>query len=143
MHYAVWVQVWALVIFSFTITCHCNPFVILVLSFLLRPCTPSFASQIFLCRIPAQVRHKCDAWLESYFELIADLLEAVSLIFLVPHAFVQFDAMGVLAVVFLAVGACVLLWLVVLVLCFLLFSVRLGLLGFLVFTFSIFVPFLR
>jgi hypothetical protein len=38
-------------------------------------------------------------------------------------------------VVFLAVGACVLPWLVVLVLCFLLFAARLGLLGFLVFTF--------
>ena len=41
--------------------------------------------------------------------------------------------MGLLAVVFLAMGACVLLWLVILVLLFLLVSTRLGLLGFLVF----------
>ena len=41
--------------------------------------------------------------------------------------------MGLLAVVFLAMGACVLLWLLVgLVLLFLLFVTRLGLLGFLV-----------
>jgi hypothetical protein len=51
--------------------------------------------------------------------------------------------MGLPAVVFLAVGACVLLWLVVLVLHFLLFPARLGLLGFLVFTFAILAPFLR
>ncbi len=57
----------------------------------------------------------------------------VALVFLVPHAFVRLDAMGLLAVVFLAMGACVLLWLlVVLVLLFLLFVTRLGLLGFLV-----------
>jgi hypothetical protein len=70
------------------------------------------------------------------FKLIADRLEAVSLIFLVPHAFVRFDAMGLLAVVFLAVGACVLLWLFVLVLLFLLFLARLGHLGFLVLVFA-------
>jgi hypothetical protein len=51
--------------------------------------------------------------------------------------------MGLPAVVFLAMGACVLLWLIVLVLCFLLFPVRLGLLGFLVFMFAILAPFLR
>ncbi len=39
--------------------------------------------------------------------------------------------MGLLAVVFLAVGACVLLLLVILGLLFLLFPARLGLLGFL------------
>ena len=60
----------------------------------------------------------------------------VSLQFLVPHAFVRFDAMGLLAVVFLAVGACVLLWLFVLVLLFLIFVARLGLLGFLVLAFA-------
>ncbi len=75
---------------------------------------------------------KFDAWLEIYLELIADQLEAVSLIFLVPHAFVWLDAMGLLAVVFLAMGACVLLllWLVILVLFFLVLA-SLGLLGFL------------
>ncbi len=44
--------------------------------------------------------------------------------------------MGLLAVVFLAVGACVLLWLFVLVLLFLLFPARLGHLGFLVLAFA-------
>ncbi len=71
-------------------------------------------------------------WLDSYFKLIADQLEVVSPIFLVPHAFVRFNVMGLLAVVFLAGGACVLLWLFVLVLLFLLFFERLGHLGFLV-----------
>ena len=60
----------------------------------------------------------------------------VSLIFFVPHAFVRLDAMGLLAVVFLAMGAHVLLWLVVLVLLFFLFLARLGLLGFLVLAFA-------
>ncbi len=82
------------------------------------------------------VRCQCDAWLESYFKLIADQLEAVSLIFLVPHAFFWFNAMGLLAVVFFAVGACVLLWLFVLVLLFLLFLARLGHLGLLVLAFA-------
>ena len=117
--------------------------VILVLSFLWHPRALSFAPRIFLLRIPTQVCHKFDAWLELYVELIADWLEAVSLILLVPHAFVRFNAMGLPAVVFLAMGACVLLWLIVLVLCFLLFPVRLGLLGFLVFMFAILAPFLR
>ncbi len=62
-------------------------------------------------------------------------LEAVSLIFFVPHAFVRLNAMGLLAVVFLAMGAHVLLWLVVLVLLFFPFLASLGLLGFLVLTF--------
>ncbi len=74
--------------------------------------------------------------LEIYLELIADRLEAVSHIFLVPHAFVQLNAMGLLAVVFLAMGACVLLWPVILGLLFLLFPARLGLLGFLVLAFA-------
>ncbi len=124
--------------FNFTSTCHRNPFVILVLSFLQCPRTPSFTVRIFLLRIPAQVCQKIDAWLEIYLELTADRLEAVSLIFLVPHAFVRLDAMGLLAVVFLAMGACVLLllWLVVLVLLFFLVLVSLGLLGFLVLSFA-------
>ena len=75
---------------------------------------------------------KFDAWLEIYLELIADQLEAVSLIFFVPRAFVRLNTMGLLAVVFLAIGARVLLWLVVLVLLFFLFLANLGLLGFLV-----------
>jgi hypothetical protein len=72
----------------------------------------------------------------SYLKLIADRLEAVSLIFLVPHEFVRLDAMGLLVVIFLVMGACVFLWLIVLILCFLLFDARLGLIGFLVLVFS-------
>ncbi len=71
--------------------------------------------------MPAQVCHKFDAWLEIYLKLIADRLKLVSLVFLVPHACVRLDTMGLLAVVFLAMGACALLWLVVLVILFLLF----------------------
>ena len=119
----------------FTFACHCNPFVILVLSFLRRPRAPSFAARIVLLRIPAQFCQKFDAWLEINFELIIDRLEAVSLIFFVPHAFVWLDAMGLLAVVFLAMGAHVLLWLVVLVLLFFLFLASLDLLRFLVLAF--------
>jgi hypothetical protein len=44
--------------------------------------------------------------------------------------------MGLLAVVFLTVGACVLLWFFVLVLLFLLFFARLGHCGFLVLAFA-------
>ncbi len=64
-------------------------------------------------------------------------------LFLVPHAFVQLDMMGLLAVIFLAMGACVLLWLVILGLLFLLFPARLGLLGFLVLAFARLAPLLR
>ncbi len=60
------------------------------------------------------------AWFECHFELVADQFEAVALVLLVPHALVQFDLMGLLAIDPLAVGACNLLWLVFLVL--LLFS---------------------
>jgi hypothetical protein len=120
----------------FTVTCHCDPFVILDLSFLRRPRAPSFAARIVLLRIPNQVRRKCDAWFEIDLKLIADRLEAVSFIFYVPHAFVGLDAMGLLAVVFLAMGAHVLLWLIVLGLLFFLFLARRGLLEFLVLAFA-------
>jgi hypothetical protein len=122
--------------FMFTATCHCNPFVILVHSFLRRPRAPSFAARIVLLRIPAQVRRKFDSWFEIDLKLIADRLETVSLIFFVPHAFVRLDAMGLLAVVFLAMWARVLFWLIVLGLLFLLFLARRGLLGFLMLTFA-------
>jgi hypothetical protein len=79
---------------------------------------------------------KFDAWLEIYFELVTDRLESVSLVFLVLHAFVRHNATHLLVVVFLAMGACVLLWLFVLVLRFLLFLAGLGLLGFLVLAFA-------
>ena len=120
----------------FTSTCYCNPFVILVLSFLRRPRAPSFAARIVLLRIPAQVRRKFDAWFEIDLKIIADLLETVSLLFFIPHAFVRLDAMGLLAVVFLAMWARVLLWLIVLGLLFLLFLACRGLLGFLELAFA-------
>ena len=120
----------------FTFTCHCNPFVILVLSVLRRLRAPSFAARIVLHRISAQVRRKFDAWFEIDLKLIADRLEAETFIFFVPHAFVRLDAMGFLAVVFLAMGAHVLLWLIVLGLLFFLFLSRRGLLGFLVLAFA-------
>ena len=92
---------------------------------------------LFHCPVECgALTQKFDAWLEIYLKLIADQFKAVSLIFFVPHAFVQLDAMGLLAVVFLAMGACVLLWLVVLVLPFFLFLTSLGLLGFLVLAFA-------
>jgi hypothetical protein len=117
--------------FSFTSACHCNPFVILVLSFLRRPRAPSFAARIVLLCIPAQFCRKFDAWLEIDLELIADRLEAASLIFFVAHAIVWLDAMGLLAVVFLAMGTRVLLWLIILGLLFFFFSRALAFLGFL------------
>ncbi len=60
------------------------------------------------------------AWFERCFDLVADQFEAVTLVFLVPYALVQFDSMGLLAMELLAVGACILFWFIVLVL--LLFS---------------------
>jgi hypothetical protein len=72
------------------------------------------------------------AWFKRHFELVADQFEAVALVFLVPHALVRFDSNGLLAMELLAVGACILLCLVVLVLH--LFSAsasQLGTLGFL------------
>ena len=51
--------------------------------------------------------------------------------------------MGLLAVVFLAMGARVLLWLIVLVILFFLFLASLGLFGFLVLAFAILVLLLR
>ncbi len=122
--------------FRFTFAGHYDPFVILALSFLRLPRAPSFAARIVLLRISAQVCRKCDAWFEIDLKLIADRLEAVSFILYVPHAFVGRDAMGFLAVVFLAMGARVLLWLIVLGLLFFLFLARRGLLGFLVLAFA-------
>ncbi len=60
------------------------------------------------------------AWHECHFEFVAVQTEAVALVLLVPHAFVRFDSMGLLAMELLAVEACILLWLVIFVL--LLFS---------------------
>jgi hypothetical protein len=47
-------------------------------------------------------------WLESHLKLVADGFETVSLVFIVPHAFVRVNAMGLPALEFLAVGAGVL-----------------------------------
>jgi len=127
----------------FSFTYHCDPFVILILSFLRHPRASSFAARIVLLRIPAQVRQKFDAWFEIDLMLIADRLETISLIFFVPYAFVRLDAMGLLAVVFLAIWVCVLLWLIVLGLLFFLFLTRCGLLGFLVLAFARLVLLLR
>ncbi len=72
------------------------------------------------------------AWFECHFELVTDLFEAVALVFLVPHALVWFYLMRLLAMELLAVGAGILLWLIILV--FLLFAAsatRLRTLGFL------------
>ncbi len=72
------------------------------------------------------------AWFEHHFKLITDQFEAVALL-LVPHAPVQFDSMGLLAMEFLAVGARILLWLIALVLLLSSASAaQLGTLGFLV-----------
>ncbi len=59
-------------------------------------------------------------WFECHFELVTDQFEEVALVFLVPHALVRFDWMGLLAMELLAVGARILFWFVVPVL--LLFS---------------------
>ncbi len=60
------------------------------------------------------------AWLECHFKFVTDQFEAVALVLFVPHAFVRFDLMGLLAMELLAVGARILLWHIVFVL--LLFS---------------------
>jgi hypothetical protein len=72
------------------------------------------------------------AWFECHFKLIADQFEAVALVLLVSHALVRFNSMGLITNELLAVGARILLWLIILVL--LLFSaatLQLGELGFL------------
>jgi hypothetical protein len=84
------------------------------------------------------------AWLECDFEFFADRFEAVALVLLVPHAFVRFDLMGLLAMELLAVGTGILLWLVVFVLLlFFAATARLGALGFLALACAWLVFFLR
>jgi hypothetical protein len=72
---------------------------------ILCPCAPSFALRILCACIPTQFRRKLVVWLESHLKLVADGFETVSLVFFVPHAFVQDNTMGLLALEFLAVGA--------------------------------------
>jgi hypothetical protein len=55
-------------------------------------------------------------WFECHFQLITDPFEAVALVPLVPHELIRFNLMGLLAMELLAVGARILLWLVILVL---------------------------
>ncbi len=75
------------------------------------------------------------AWFECHFKLVADCFEVVALLLLVPHVLVQFNLMGLLVMELLAVGAGILLWLVVLaLLLFIAANSRLGALGFLVLT---------
>jgi hypothetical protein len=72
------------------------------------------------------------AWFECHFKLVADRFEAVALVLLVPHALVWFNSMGLLAMELFAVGAHILLWLIIFF--FLLFpsaTLQLGALGFL------------
>jgi hypothetical protein len=83
-------------------------------------------------------------WFECHFKLVPDQFEAVALVLLVPHAFVWFDLIEILAMELIAVGARILLWLVVLVL--VLFSLAtsgLGALGFLEFACTWLAFFLR
>jgi hypothetical protein len=80
------------------------------------PHARSFALRILFVRVPAQFHHKLVAWLESHLKLVADEFEMVSLVFLVPYAFVRVNAMGLSALEFLAVGAGVLCGRVIVVL---------------------------
>ncbi len=75
---------------------------------ILCPRAPSFALQILIFCIPAQFRRKHVVWLDSHFKLVADGFETVSFVFLVPHAIVRVNAMGLPALEFLAMGAGVL-----------------------------------
>ncbi len=71
-------------------------------------------------------------WFECHFKLVTDQFEVVALVFLVPHALVWFDLMRLLTMELLAVGAPILLCLIVLVrLLFFASAVQLGMLGFL------------
>ncbi len=72
-------------------------------------------------------------WFECHFKLIADRFEAVALVLLVPHALVWFNLMGLFAMELFAVGAGILLWLVIFfLLLFPVATLQLGALGFLV-----------
>ena len=82
---------------------------------------------------------------EGHLKLIADGFKPVTFVFLVPHAFVWVDAMGLPALEYFSMGACVLCWhLIVVFLCFLLlFAARLGLFVLLAFVSVRFVFLLR
>jgi hypothetical protein len=72
------------------------------------------------------------AWFECHFKLVADRFEAVALVLLVPHAPARFNSMWLLGMELFAVGAHILLWLIIFFL--LLFpaaTLQLGALGFL------------
>ena len=54
------------------------------------------------------------AWLELHLHLVANRFEAVAFVLLVPHAFLWFDFVGLLAMELLAVWAIILLPLLIL-----------------------------
>jgi len=56
------------------------------------------------------------AWFEFHLQLVANRFEAVAFVLLVPHAFILFDFVGLLTMELLAVGAIVLLPLLILLL---------------------------
>ncbi len=96
-----------------------DPSIIIILPLnILHPCTPSFALRILIFCVPAQFCRKLVAWLESHLEFVAAGIETVLLVFLVPHAFVWANSMGLPALEFLAMGAGVLHWRVIVVLLF-------------------------
>ena len=59
-------------------------------------------------------------WLELHLQLVANRFEAVAFVLLVPHAFLWFGFVGLLAMELLAVWAVILLPLFILLLCLLL-----------------------
>ena len=61
------------------------------------------------------------AWFEVNLQLVANCLEAVAFVLLVPHAFIGFGCVRLLAMELLAVWACVLLILLLLLALLLLF----------------------
>ena len=88
-----------------------DPSICIILPFIIfRPRTPSFALRFLFGCVPTQFRHKLVAWLESHLKLVADGFEAVSFVFLLPHTFVQVNAMGLPAVICFCSGGRCSLW---------------------------------
>jgi hypothetical protein len=78
------------------------------------------------------LRREFAAWFECHFKLVADQFEAAALVLPVSHSIVRFNLMGLLGMELLAVGARILLWLVILVLLlFFMATLQLGALRFL------------
>ena len=82
-----------------------DPSIIIILPLkILCPCAPSFALRIFIFCIPTQFCRKHVVSFECHLKLTAYGFEMASFVFLVPHAFVRVNAMGLLALRFLAMG---------------------------------------